>query len=232
MHSDNRHAKALSLGSTLLDAPSTSRRLVCQENSLEEKREEPVTRHPPREFPVPHYHIVLRLFDASRRQALDKLNYLVPTPLVRRFWTVDPQLDSWVQVPYPVCTVQSLTTFNILLFPSNFALYFTSLFVIHSFRSASKPHSLKLFAMRSTLIASAFAAPRPQDIEFDLVDAAPHAEIYTPPTNVTVDTVSIQPASAASALASAAVSNIASTVDPTQKRDILEVADAVSQDEA
>ena len=87
--------------------------------------------------------------------------------------------------------------------------------------------------MRSTLIASAFAAlalaaPRPQDIEFDLVDAAPAAEIYTPPTNVTVDTVSIQPASAASALASAAVSNVASTEDPTQKRDILEISDALS----
>lgn len=85
--------------------------------------------------------------------------------------------------------------------------------------------------MRSTLIVSAFAAlalaaPRPQDIEWDQVDASPDPEIVTPPTDVTVDTVAIQPASAASAIASAAVTDVASTI--AQKRDMLEVADLLS----
>lgn len=66
--------------------------------------------------------------------------------------------------------------------------------------------------MRSTTIVSAFAAlalaaPRPQDIEWDQVDAAADPEIFTPPTDVTVDTVAIQPAAAASAVASAAVTD-------------------------
>jgi hypothetical protein len=91
--------------------------------------------------------------------------------------------------------------------------------------------------MRSTLIVSAFAAlaiaaPRPQDIEWDQVDASPDPEIYTPPTNVTVDTVAIQPASAASAIASAAVTDVASTTDLSQKRDILKVADLLGKRDA
>jgi hypothetical protein len=87
-----------------------------------------------------------------------------------------------------------------------------------------------LITMRSTLIVSAFAAlalaaPRPQDIDFDEVDATPDPTIYTPPTNVTVDVVDIQPASAASAVASAAVTDVASTSDPTEKRDMMEIVD-------
>ncbi len=87
------------------------------------------------------------------------------------------------------------------------------------------------FTMRSTIIVSAFAAlalaaPRPQDIEWDQVDSAADPEIFTPPTDVTVDTVAIQPASAASAVASAAVTDIASTT--SQKRDMLEVAELLS----
>jgi hypothetical protein len=83
--------------------------------------------------------------------------------------------------------------------------------------------------MRPTFVVSAFAAlalaaPRPQDIVFDEVDATPDPTIYTPPTNVTVDTVAIQPASAASAIASAAVTDVASTSDPTEKRDVMGVA--------
>jgi len=85
--------------------------------------------------------------------------------------------------------------------------------------------------MRSTLIVSAFAAfalaaPRPQDIDFDGVDSTPDPTVYTPPTNVTVDEVAIQPASAASAIASAAVTDVATTSDPVQdKRDFSELTD-------
>lgn len=117
---------------------------------------------------------------------------------------------------------------NGLPFPSIFTLHSSS---SHSVRSTSKPSSFEIiFTMRSTLIVSAFAAlalaaPRPQDIDFDEVDATPDPTIYTPPTNVTVDVVEIQPASAALAVASAAVTDVASTTDPTEKRDIMEVAD-------
>jgi hypothetical protein len=56
-----------------------------------------------------------------------------------------------------------------------------------------------VFTMRSTLIVSAFtapalAAPRPQDTEWDQVDASPDQEIVSPPTDVTIDTIAIQPA--------------------------------------
>ena len=85
--------------------------------------------------------------------------------------------------------------------------------------------------MRSTFIVSAFAAlalaaPRPQDTEWDQVDAAADPEIFTPPTDVVVDTVYIQPAAAASTVASAAVTEVASTT--SQKRDMLEVVDLLS----
>jgi len=85
--------------------------------------------------------------------------------------------------------------------------------------------------MRSTLIVSAFAvlalaAPRPQDIEFDLVDAAPDAEVVTPPTDVTSDTVEVQPVSQAVAIGATSVTDTTST---TQKRDFLEVAKNLSK---
>ncbi|KAN0108500.1 hypothetical protein V8E51_008242 [Hyaloscypha variabilis] len=80
--------------------------------------------------------------------------------------------------------------------------------------------------MRSTLIVSAFAAlalaaPRPQDIDFTGVDSTPDPEVYSAPTNVTSEEVAIQPASAALAIASAAVTDVATTSDPVQeKRDL------------
>jgi hypothetical protein len=84
--------------------------------------------------------------------------------------------------------------------------------------------------MRSTLIISAFAAlalaaPRPQDIEFDQVDAAPDAEIVTPPTDVTSDTPVTQPVSQAVSIGSTSVTDTTTT----QKRDFLEVANSLSK---
>lgn len=64
--------------------------------------------------------------------------------------------------------------------------------------------------MRSTLIVSAFAAlalaaPRPQEIEFDLVDAAPDPIVVTVPITGTSDSVPIQAAAAAAAIGTQAV---------------------------
>lgn len=77
--------------------------------------------------------------------------------------------------------------------------------------------------MRSALIISAFAAlalaaPRPQDIEFDLVDSAPDPVVVTPPVEGSSATVSIQPSAAVSKLADAAVTDTATTND---KRDMM-----------
>ena len=77
--------------------------------------------------------------------------------------------------------------------------------------------------MRSALIISllsalSIAAPRPQDLNFDEIDAAPDAVVVSPPTNVTVDNVATQPAAVASAIAAAAVSDVATT----DKRDLEE----------
>jgi hypothetical protein len=77
--------------------------------------------------------------------------------------------------------------------------------------------------MRSTLIVSAFAAlafaaPRPQDIEFDQVDAAPDPVIFTPPVDGTSSSVAIQPSSAIAAVADASVTD---TATPNDKRDFL-----------
>lgn len=79
--------------------------------------------------------------------------------------------------------------------------------------------------MRSTYIISAFAAltlaaPRPQDIEFDQVDAAPDPVIYSVPVDGTSATVTLLPSAAVSSAAVAAVTDTASTSDPSQKRDI------------
>ncbi|KAL2073289.1 hypothetical protein VTL71DRAFT_10613 [Oculimacula yallundae] len=68
--------------------------------------------------------------------------------------------------------------------------------------------------MRSTIILSAFAAlalaaPRPQEIEFDLVDAAPDAEIVTPPTDVSVDNVASLPVAEVVKAAAASVTDVA-----------------------
>lgn len=82
--------------------------------------------------------------------------------------------------------------------------------------------------MRSTLIVSAFAAlalaaPRPQDIEFDQVDAAPDPVIVTPPVDGTSSSVALQPSSAIAAAASAVVTDTATTTDTAtnDKRDFL-----------
>ena len=53
----------------------------------------------------------------------------------------------------------------------------------------------------SALAALALAAPRPQDIEFDQVDAAPDAVIATPLVDGAMSNVSIQPVAAVTALA-------------------------------
>jgi len=79
--------------------------------------------------------------------------------------------------------------------------------------------------MRYTLIVSAFAAlalaaPRPQDIDFEQVDAAPEADPVSPPIDVSVDVVAVQPVAAATALAAASVTEVATA----EKRDFLEVA--------
>lgn len=80
--------------------------------------------------------------------------------------------------------------------------------------------------MRSTLIVSAFAAlavaaPRPQDIEWDGVDAADAPVIVTPPVGVidNAAAVSLQPSASVTSIAVAAVTDTASTND---KRDFLE----------
>lgn len=75
--------------------------------------------------------------------------------------------------------------------------------------------------MRSTLLVSAFAglalaAPRPQDIDFTLVDAAPDAVIDSAPFNVTSETVAIVPVAAAVAIASDSVTDVA---EVNKKRD-------------
>ncbi len=95
--------------------------------------------------------------------------------------------------------------------------------------------------MRSTLLVSALAAlalaaPRPQDIEFDLVDAAPDADPVTPPIGGGAQSsVSIQPAAVATNLGGAAVTDVASAAATSaiaatdSKRDFLEVADSLKK---
>lgn len=79
--------------------------------------------------------------------------------------------------------------------------------------------------MRSTFVVSAFAAlalaaPRPQDIEFDLVDAAPDPVVSAAPFTGSSETVTLQPAAAVVTIADASVTDTATTND---KRDFLEV---------
>ena len=86
--------------------------------------------------------------------------------------------------------------------------------------------------MRSAFIISAFAAlalaaPRPQDIEFDQVDAAPNPIVVAAPVDVAEQTVSIQPLAAITTFADASVTDVASTTD--QKRDFLGVARSLSK---
>ncbi|KUJ11847.1 uncharacterized protein LY89DRAFT_653320 [Mollisia scopiformis] len=83
--------------------------------------------------------------------------------------------------------------------------------------------------MRSTYIISAFAglalaAPHPQDIEFDQVDAAPDPTIVTPPVLGASATVSIQPTAAVATVADASVTEVASTnsTETNDKRDFLD----------
>jgi hypothetical protein len=86
--------------------------------------------------------------------------------------------------------------------------------------------------MRSAFIVSAFAAlalaaPRPQDIEFDQVDAAADPIVVAVSAEVVEQTVSIQPLAAVTALAAASVTDVASTTE--QKRDFLGVARSLSK---
>jgi hypothetical protein len=77
--------------------------------------------------------------------------------------------------------------------------------------------------MRSTIIAAATlvvlaaAAPRPQSIDLNTIDALPDAKVVKPPVAVESDTPSIQPSAAATSLAAAVVTSTA------QKRDFLGV---------
>lgn len=80
--------------------------------------------------------------------------------------------------------------------------------------------------MRSALILSALAAlalaaPRPQDIDFAQVDAAPGVDPVTPPTDGSTDTVPIQPPSDAAAIGADTVT------ETTSKRDFINVIDLV-----
>lgn len=66
--------------------------------------------------------------------------------------------------------------------------------------------------MRTTLLVGAFAAlaiaaPRPQEIEFELVDAAPNAVPVDPDS--APSSVAIQPSAAASTLAVAQITDVA-----------------------
>lgn len=77
--------------------------------------------------------------------------------------------------------------------------------------------------MRSTIFLSAFAAlaiaaPRPQDIQFDLVDVASDPEIVTPPTDVVVDNIAVLPAASAVHVADASVTDVAQA---KQKRSVV-----------
>ena len=76
--------------------------------------------------------------------------------------------------------------------------------------------------MRSTIFVSAFAAlaiaaPRPQDIQFDLVDVASDPEIVTPPTDVVVDNIAVLPAASAVHVADASVTDVAQA-KPKERR--------------
>ncbi len=69
----------------------------------------------------------------------------------------------------------------------------------------------------SALAALALAAPTPQDIEFDQVDAAPDPIVYTPPSDGGIESVSVLPDTAVIAIADKAV-----TSEPTtEKRGLL-----------
>ncbi|KAF4637064.1 hypothetical protein G7Y89_g1024 [Cudoniella acicularis] len=69
-----------------------------------------------------------------------------------------------------------------------------------------------------TFSALALAAPKPQDIDFSLVDAAPDADPAAPLTDVTVDTITIIPSTAMVTVVAAVVTDVASA----QKRDFWE----------
>ena len=80
--------------------------------------------------------------------------------------------------------------------------------------------------MHPTLIIGAFAAlvlaaPAPQDIAFDQVDAAPDPEIYTVPSDGSSQTVSVLPLAAVTTIADATVTDVAKQKG---KRDFLGVA--------
>lgn len=64
--------------------------------------------------------------------------------------------------------------------------------------------------MRYTLVLSALAAvtlaaPRPQEIDFSVMDAAPDATVVTPPVTGTSESVPVQLATAAAAVGTGAV---------------------------
>ncbi|KAK0116915.1 hypothetical protein ONS96_012761 [Cadophora gregata f. sp. sojae] len=77
--------------------------------------------------------------------------------------------------------------------------------------------------MRSTAFVSAraalaIAAPRPQDIQFDLVDSASDPEIVTPPTDIVVDIVADLPEAFAVQVANATVTDVAQAKPKVRRR--------------
>ncbi|KAI6711413.1 hypothetical protein JHW43_006074 [Diplocarpon mali] len=81
--------------------------------------------------------------------------------------------------------------------------------------------------MRATLAASAFAAlalaaPRPQAIDIDVIDALPNPQLDTAPSNATSETVPIVPVASAVQVADASVTDVAQTKG---KRELLNKRD-------
>jgi hypothetical protein len=86
---------------------------------------------------------------------------------------------------------------------------------------------MRLAFIISAFAALALAAPRPQDIEFDQVDASDDPIVVAASDDGAEQTVSIQPLAAVTTLAAASVTDVASTLD--QKRDFLGVARSLSK---
>ncbi|PQE04650.1 Galactose oxidase protein [Rutstroemia sp. NJR-2017a BBW] len=85
--------------------------------------------------------------------------------------------------------------------------------------------------MRSTIIATVLialvaAAPRPQSIDLNTIDALPDAAVVKPPVAVESDTPSIQPSAAATSIAAAVVTSTA------QRRNFLDVIGAKQKRDA
>jgi hypothetical protein len=84
--------------------------------------------------------------------------------------------------------------------------------------------------MRSAIVVSAFAAlalaaPRPQEINYELVDAAPDAPIYE---GTEIPVKQNIPSQSDSSVIKLALGSVTETVTP-EKRDLLDVIDSISK---